>query len=81
MVQQRFNQDIGNWNTGNVDDMEYMFCDAVSFDQDIGGWDITSVTPEFDMSGMFTNVRLSIDNYDALLTGWGCSVSPEWSEF
>ena len=62
-----FNQDIGGWDVGNVTDMWYMFNDASSFNQDIGSWNVSNVT---DMSYMFDGAKLSLTNYDALLTGW-----------
>ena len=34
-----FNQDIGNWDTSNVINMNDMFRKATSFNQDIGNWD------------------------------------------
>jgi surface protein len=45
-----FNQAIGNWNTSNVTNMEYMFSNANSFNQAIGTWNTSSVT---NMYGMF----------------------------
>ena len=64
----RFNQDIGDWDVSNVTTMEGMFEDAVDFNQDIGAWDVSSVT---NMSDMFQEASgFSVENYDALLTGW-----------
>ena len=39
-----FNQDIGNWNTEKVTDMEFMFYSASAFNQDIGSWNTEQVT-------------------------------------
>ena len=69
-----FNQNIGGWDVSKVTTMQNMFERATAFDQDIGGWDVSQVTI---MSGMFAvaslsaAATLSIDNYDALLAGWG----------
>ena len=62
-----FNQDLSSWDTSSVVDMSSMFNGATSFDQDLGGWDVEKVFRFFEM---FTNVRLSVVNYDALLIGW-----------
>jgi hypothetical protein len=44
-----------------------MFEESSAFDQNLGSWDIIKVS---DMSYMFYNATLSIENYDALLKGW-----------
>ena len=62
-----FNQDVGNWDTGNITLMAGMFKLASSFDQDISGWDVTSLS---DATNMFDGVTLSSANYDALLNSW-----------
>ena len=35
-----FNEPIGNWNVGEVRDMDKMFKDCVSFNQDISRWNV-----------------------------------------
>jgi len=62
----KFNQDIGNWNTINVNDMEEMFNDAQSFNQDIGDWDTSSV---INMRSMFkgaTKFNQDIGNWNTI---------------
>ncbi len=51
-----FNQDIGEWDVGNVTNMGSMFNIASAFNQDIGGWDVGSVTNMrfmFDLASAF----------------------------
>jgi len=63
-----FNQNLGHWNTASVSDMSYMFNGASSFDQNLGHWNISSLQTA---DKMFMGVALSVQNYDALLIGWG----------
>ena len=63
----KFNGNIGDWDVGQVRDMSSMFAGADSFNQDIGDWDVGQVS---DMTDMFSSVTFSIENYDALLSGW-----------
>ena len=62
-----FNQDIGGWDASQVTTMGNMFRGASTFDQDIGSWKINNET---NMGNMLSSSGLSIDNYDATLTGW-----------
>ena len=70
-----FNQDIGNWDTSNVIDMNNMFNGANSFNQDIGSWYTYNVT---DMSSMFKGAS----SFDQDLTQWCVnSITSEPSDF
>ena len=62
-----FNQDIGNWDVSQVNDMADMFSGAGRFNQDLSQWDISSVN---NMNGIFDSAKLSVNNYDALITSW-----------
>ena len=53
-----FNQDIGDWNTGRVSDMQQMFRNATNFNQDLSGWDVPLISSKpsyFDTSSGFAN--------------------------
>lgn len=48
-----FNQNIGNWKTGNVNGMNFMFKNASSFNQDLSSWCVTlipSAPTQFDLN-------------------------------
>ncbi len=63
-----FNQDLSLWDVSQVTNMQAMFYEAISFDQDLGNWDISGVR---SMNDIFNGVTLTVENYDALLNGWG----------
>jgi surface protein len=48
-----FNQDISNWNTSLVTNMQFMFFNASSFNQDLSGWCVTLIgsTPSGFLTG------------------------------
>ena len=58
-----FNQNIGNWNTANVEKMMFMFDGASAFHQDIGRWNTENVT---SMRAMFRNAS----HFDQNLENW-----------
>ena len=60
-----FNQDISNWDTGEVTTMKEMFGNSL-FNQPIGNWDTSKVT---DMSEMFVNNS----DFDQNLGNWDIS--------
>ena len=53
-----FNQPIGQWNVGNVTNMEYMFYNASAFNQPIEQWNVGNVT---NMYAMFYGSGMSSD--------------------
>ena len=53
-----FDQDISEWVTSRVTNMEGLFWDASAFNQPIGAWDVSSVT---NMKGMFYGAFQSTD--------------------
>ena len=57
-----FNRPIGNWDVGNVKNMESMFAGTI-FNQRIGNWDVGNVK---NMQGMFdkSNFNQPIGNWD-----------------
>ncbi|MGC6415258.1 MAG: BspA family leucine-rich repeat surface protein [Bacteroidia bacterium] len=70
----KFNQNISNWDVSNVQRFDYMFSKADTFDQNLAEWDISSME---SAAGMFQNVTLSTDNYDAILIGWSTLIESE----
>jgi len=62
-----FNQDISGWDTSSGRGFTDMFRDATSFDQDLGNWNIGAAT---SFARMFDGSGMSVENYDATLTGW-----------
>ncbi|WP_425383066.1 BspA family leucine-rich repeat surface protein [Spiroplasma endosymbiont of Melieria omissa] len=40
---EKFNQDLSDWDTSNVKDMNFMFYDAKKFNQDILDWDVEKI--------------------------------------
>ena len=59
-----FNQDIGSWNTSNVNDMSWMFTSATAFNQDIGSWDTSNVTNMYRMFGGAEVFNQDIGSWD-----------------
>jgi surface protein len=58
-----FNGAIGNWNTGNVTNMQSMFQSATAFNQNIGAWNTGNVT---NMQSMF----LSASSFNQNIGSW-----------
>ena len=50
---------FNNWNVSNVEDMEFMFNGARSFNQPLNNWDVSKVT---DMRYMFYNVTRTVNS-------------------
>ena len=58
-----FNQDISNWNTSNVTDMEMMFRGSSAFNQTLTNWNVNNVTNCFDFSQGATDWTLPKPNF------------------
>ena len=69
-----FNQDIGAWDTSNVNNMNSMFNGATAFNQDIGDWVTSKVT---DMSFMFNGA--SAFNQD--ISDWSVTSVVSYTSF
>ncbi len=68
-----FNQDISSWNVEKVTNMSEMFAGASAFNQNLGAWKpkaLTNATSFFDAA-----TPISLENYDALLTGWATTIN------
>ena len=62
-----FNQDLSSWDIGKVTSMRSIFYRSYMFDQDISSWNINKAS---NLDSAFTDVSLSLANYNALLVGW-----------
>lgn len=67
-----FNQDISAWDLTGIHQSGYyglnrMFAGAINFDQDLSAWNVANVP---SMVEMFEGVKLSTQNYDAMLSSW-----------
>jgi len=56
-----FNQNIGLWDTLNVQNMDYMFNNASVFNQNISGWNVTLVSPK-PPTNFSTGSALTVEN-------------------
>jgi surface protein len=62
-----FNQDISDWDTSSVTNMNGMFEGASAFNQSLSSWNVSLVT---SMQNMLNSTALSNANYAATLIGW-----------
>jgi surface protein len=58
-VASNFNQNIGNWNVGNLLSMGGMFTQATKFNQNIGNWNVSNVT---NMTALFRDATIFNQN-------------------
>jgi surface protein len=59
--------DFSRWDTSNIQDMSFMFSDAINFDQDLSYRNIESINSPFSLQYMLHNTALSTYNYNAIL--------------
>ena len=59
-----FNQDISQWDTSWVTNMDSMFKDASSFNKPIGNWDVSDVLSFSEMFKNAVNFNQDISNWD-----------------
>jgi hypothetical protein len=62
-----FNRNLATWDISAVSSLNFAFSGAVAFDQDLSAWRITALT---SAASMFSGVKLSLNNYDALIVSW-----------
>ncbi|HLS30891.1 MAG TPA: BspA family leucine-rich repeat surface protein [Flavobacteriaceae bacterium] len=55
---------MNNWDMGNVNDISFMFKNAVNFNQDIGNWNTQNVTQMNYMFGRATSFNQDIGNWN-----------------
>ena len=58
-------QDIGDWDTGNVEDMTRMFRDAEVFNQDLSSWCVEDIEESPD------TFDLGADEWELDRPNWG----------
>ena len=58
-----FDQNIGNWNTSKVTNMQLMFAVAESFNQDIGNWNTSEVVFMDSMFQQATNFNQDLSKW------------------
>src|SRR3990167_7055423 len=68
-----FNGNVSTWDTGNITDMFGVFSQATAFNRSLSAWNISQINT---MSFMLSNTGLSVENYDATLTGWASRPVP-----
>lgn len=64
-----FNQDLSNWDTSNVVNMQGLFSSQTQFNQDLGNWDVSKVT---NFSYMFQAPLFNNGGVDSL-NNWNVS--------
>jgi surface protein len=58
------NAPIGNWNTGNVSDMRFMFEGDSAFNQPIGNWNTSNVENMHDMFNSCINFNQDLGSWN-----------------
>ena len=68
-----FDQNIGDWNVGNVTNMSFMFYIALAFDQNLSSWVVNQVT---DYDSMFVNSPMEVedDHWPNFPIGWSAPI-------
>ena len=60
----KFNQDISEWDTSSVTDMQQMFTAAYEFNQNISNWNVSSVTSMYGMFWEASKFNQDISSWD-----------------